>query len=114
MIKFLFFQFRITYLNLKNIELHFELLTQSRLMLEIQFYFCPLHLDVHQGKTTLFGHPLYRNYLYIIISYCFQPLFSNPFRIYYLPENLGQKIELSMFLCRKQWLSNQLMLCLIN
>ena len=54
MIKFLFFQFRITYLNLKNIELHFELLTQSRLMLEIQFYFCPLHLDVHQSKTSPF------------------------------------------------------------
>ena len=50
MVTLLFFHFRITNSNLKNINLHFELLTQSRLLLEIQFYLCPVLLEGPQKK----------------------------------------------------------------
>ena len=53
MVKVLFFHFRVTNLNLKNIKLHFELLTQSRVILEIQFYFCPVPRKGHREKTSL-------------------------------------------------------------
>ena len=61
MVKLLFFHFQVTNANLENIELHFELLTQSWLILEIQFYLCPVPLEDHQEQTNLiyfFGHQL--------------------------------------------------------
>ena len=48
MVKLLFFLFRVTNSNLKNIKLHFEFRIQSWLTLEIQFYFCPVLLEGHQ------------------------------------------------------------------
>ena len=54
MVKLLFFYFRVTISNLKNIKLYFELLTHSRLILEIQFYLCPVPFQGHQEKTTFF------------------------------------------------------------
>ena len=75
-IKLLFFRFGVTNSNLKCIKLHFKLLTQSRLILEIQFYPCPVPLEGHREKTSqFFWSPTKPNYLYIIISYSFQPLF---------------------------------------
>ena len=53
MVKLLFFQFRFTNSNLKNIKLHFELLAQSRLILGIQFFLCPVPLEHYQEKTSL-------------------------------------------------------------
>ena len=53
MVKLQFFQFRVTNLNLKNIKLHNELLTQFRLILEIQFYLCPVPLEGYQEKMNL-------------------------------------------------------------
>ena len=61
MVKLLFFHFQVTNASLENVELHFELLTQSWLILEIQFYLCPVPLEDHQEKTNLiyfFGHQL--------------------------------------------------------
>ena len=48
---------------MKNIKLHFELLTKSPLILEILFYLFPIPLEEHQEKTSLiffffFGDPL--------------------------------------------------------
>ena len=54
MVELLIFQFRGTNSNLKNIKLNFELLSQYRLRMEIQFYLCPVPREVHQGKTSLF------------------------------------------------------------
>ena len=77
MVKLLFLDFRVTNSNLKNTKLHFELLTQSVLILEIQFYLCPVQLECHQEKISLFFWlPTKQNHLYITISYCSQPLFS--------------------------------------
>ena len=77
MVKLSFFHIRDTNSNLKIIKLHFELLTRSRLILKIQFYLCPVPLGGDQEKTSLFFWSLAKsNYLYIIISYCCQPLFS--------------------------------------
>ena len=59
MVKILFFHFLVTNLTLKNIKLHLGLLTQSQLIMEIQFYLCPVPHEGHQEKTSLvFGHPL--------------------------------------------------------
>ena len=77
MVKLLFFRFQVTNSNLKNIKLHFELLTQARLILEIRFYVCPVPLEGHQNKPSLyFWSPTKPNYLYTIISYCSKLLFS--------------------------------------
>ena len=58
-------------------KLRFELVTQSWLILEIQFYLCPVPLKGYQENTSLFfWSPTKSNYLYIIISCCSQPLFS--------------------------------------
>ena len=54
MVKLLFFRFRVTNLNRKSIELHFESLTQSRLIFEIQFYFCRVPLEDYQEKASQF------------------------------------------------------------
>ena len=54
MVKLLFFHFQVTNSNLKNIKLHFELLIQSRFILEIQFYLCPVPIECHQEKPSLF------------------------------------------------------------
>ena len=55
MVKLLFFHFRVTNWNFKSIKLHFDLLIQ----LQIQFYLCPVPLEDHQEKTSLFfDHPL--------------------------------------------------------
>ena len=51
MVKLLFIHFRVTNSNLKNIKLNFQLLTQSRLILEI---LCPVPFEGHQEKTSLF------------------------------------------------------------
>ena len=76
-VKLLFFHFGVSNWTWKNIKLHFELLARSRMTLEIQFYLCPVHLEVHQEKKSLFiWSPTKNNYLYIIIRFCFQPLFS--------------------------------------
>ena len=48
------FYFGVKKKNLKNIKLHFELLTKYRLILEIQFYICPVPREFHQGKPSLF------------------------------------------------------------
>ena len=75
MLKFCFCTFEL--LTQKNIKLHFELLTQSQLILEIRFYFCRAPLEGHQEKTSpFFCSPTKWNYIYIIISYCSQSLFS--------------------------------------
>ena len=59
MVKPLFSHFRVTNSNLRNIKLHFKLLILSRLVLEIQFYLCPVPLGDHREKTSLFfGQPL--------------------------------------------------------
>ena len=50
MVKLIFFQFRVT-------DLHFEL--QFRLVLEIQFYLCPVPFGGYQEKLVhFFGHTL--------------------------------------------------------
>ena len=77
MVKHLFCHFWVTNSNLINIKLHFELVTQSRLILKIQFYLCPVPLEGYQENISLFSWlPIKSNYLYIIISYCSQRLFS--------------------------------------
>ena len=77
MLKLLFLHFRVINSNSKNIKLHFELLTQSRLILEIQFYLCPVPCEGHREKSSLFFRsPTKSNHLYTMISYCSQPLFS--------------------------------------
>ena len=77
MVELWFFHFRAINSNLKNITLRFELLTQSWLKLEIQFYLCPVPSEGHREKTSLsFWSPTNSNYFYIIISYCSQPFFS--------------------------------------
>ena len=68
MVKLLFIHFRVTNSNLKNIKLHFELLTQSMLILEIVF---PVLFECYQEKTSLFFRSTTTsNYLYIINRYC--------------------------------------------
>ena len=68
MLKILFFHFRVSNSNLKNIKLHFELLTQSLLTLEIQFFLCPVPREGHQEKTSRFiWSPSKSNQLYIMI-----------------------------------------------
>ena len=52
--KHLFNHFRIFNLNLKNIKLHFGLLTRPRLILETQLHPWPIPLWGHQEKTSLF------------------------------------------------------------
>ena len=76
MVKLLFFYFRVTNSNLKNIKWDFEL--QFRLMLEIQFYFCHVPPGDHQEKTSLYFWSFTKSnyYLYIINSHCSQSLFS--------------------------------------
>ena len=76
MVKLLFFHFRVTNSNLKNIKLHYELLSQSRLMLEIQFYLCAVPLQDHQEKTSLFfwsptKKVIVRSKSVIVLSFCF-------------------------------------------
>ena len=113
MVKLSFLHFRVTNLNLKNIKLHFELLTQSWLILVIQFYLCAVPLEGHQKKTSqFFWSPTKSNYLYIITSYCSEPLFSKLNLL--ITESLGLKMKFSIFVCRKYWLSNQLMVSLLN
>ena len=43
-------------INLKKFKLHFELLTQSQLMLETQFYPCSLSSEIK--VVYYFGHSL--------------------------------------------------------
>ena len=77
MVKLLFFHFWVTNLNLKNVKLHFELLSQYRMISEIRFYLWLVQRKVYQEKTSLFfWSPSKLNYLYIIIGYCSQSLFS--------------------------------------
>ena len=77
MVNFFILYFRFTNSNLRKIELHFELLTQSQMILEIQFYFRPAPFESHHEKTFLFfGHPNKSNYLYIKIINCSQSLSS--------------------------------------
>ena len=58
-VKLLLFHVQITNSKLKSIILHCELLTQSRLILEIQLYFCNVPFEGHQDKTSVFvGHTL--------------------------------------------------------
>ena len=77
MVKLSFFHIRVTNSNLKIVKLHFEVQTQSRHILEIQFYLCPETLEGYQEKASLFFWSSTKlNYLYIIISYLFQYLFS--------------------------------------
>ena len=48
---------------MKNIKLHFELLTQSWLVLQTQFYPCSLLFKDHQDKTSpFFWLPAKSNY----------------------------------------------------
>ena len=113
MVKILFFHFRVINSNLKSIKLHFELLTKFRLKLKIQFYLCPVPLEGHRKELVcFFGHPLKLIYLCIIISYYSQPLFSK-FNLL-STRNLGLKIKFSIFVCKKHWLSNKLMVSLLN
>ena len=85
----------------------FELLTWSLLILEIQLYLCNIPFGDHQEKTNpFFWLHTESNYLNII-GHCF------PSGICYLPENLGLKVELSISMCRKYWLSNWTMVNLI-
>ena len=110
MVKLLFSHFRVTSLKLKNIKLHFELLAQSRLILEIQFY----HFKVHQRKTSpFFWSPTKSSNLYIVISYCSPHLFSK-LNLLVTRKHETQKIMYSIFLSSKHWLSNQLMVSLLS
>ena len=101
MVQLLFFHFRVTNSKLKNTKLHFELPALSRLILKTQF----LPLGGHQGKTSLFFRSLTKsNYLYIIISYCSQPLFSKlNLLVTRKPET---QTKCSIFVCRKHWLKS--------
>ena len=77
MVKLLFFHSWVTNLNLKNVKLHFELLTQYRMISEIRFSLWLVQCKVYQEKTSLFfWSPSKLSYLYIIIGYCSQSLFS--------------------------------------
>ena len=68
---------------------------------------CNIPFGDHQEKTNpFFWLHTESNYLNII-GHCF------PSGIYYLPENLGLKVELSISMCRKYWLSNWTMVNLI-
>ena len=49
-----FFHFRVANSNLKNVKLHFELLTQPLLILEIQLYLSPVLSEGYQEKTSPF------------------------------------------------------------
>ena len=77
MVKLLFFHSWVTNLSLKNVKLHFELLTQYRMISEIRFSLWLVQCKVYQEKTSLFfWSPSKLSYLYIIIGYCSQSLFS--------------------------------------
>ena len=77
MVKLLFFHSWVTNLNLKNVKLHFELLTQYRMISEIRFSLWLVQCKVYQEKTSLFfWSPSKLSYLDIIIGYCSQSLFS--------------------------------------
>ena len=54
MVKLLLLHFRGINSNLKIIKLHFELLTKSRLISEIQINRCAVPRERHQEKTSLF------------------------------------------------------------
>ena len=57
MVKLLFFHFRVTNWNLKDITL--RVTNPIPADLEIQFYLCPVPHEFHQGKLVYFcGHPL--------------------------------------------------------
>ena len=60
----------VTKSNFKNIKLHFELLTQSRLILEIQLSLCLVPLEGHQEKTSSFFWTLNKDIFHITISCC--------------------------------------------
>ena len=110
MLKLLFSHFRVTSLKLKNIKLHFELLAQSRLILEIQFYL----FKVHQRKTSpFFWSPTKSSNLYIVISYC-SPHWFSKLNLLITRKHETQKIMYSICLCSKHWLSNQLMVSLLS
>ena len=77
MVKLLFFHSWVTNLSLKNVKLHFELLTQYRMISEIRFSLWLVQCKVYQEKTSLFfWSPSKLSYLDIIIGYCSQSLFS--------------------------------------
>ena len=52
MVELLFFQFQVTNWNLKNIDLHFGLLTLFQLILEAQFTPALYHLGVINRKLV--------------------------------------------------------------
>ena len=56
MVKLLFFHFWVTNLNLKNVKLHFELLTQYRMISEIRFYLWLVQRKVYLKLVYFFGH----------------------------------------------------------
>ena len=77
MVKILFFHFRVTSSNLKNIKLHFELLIQAQLILKKFISTSALyHMRIIKRKLFYFFGNLLKKYLYIIISYYYQPLLS--------------------------------------
>ena len=95
MLKLLFSHFRVTSLKLKNIKLHFELLAQSRLILEIQFYL----FKVHQRKTSpFFWSPTKSSNLYIVISYC-SPHWFSKLNLLATRKHETQKIMYSIYAC---------------
>ena len=112
---YFFFYFRVTNSNLKNIKLHFELLNQFWLYWKFNCTSALYHLRVikrklvyflvtHQTKLSLH----YNQLLFSLLSFCFLSW------ICYMLENQGHKIKFSIFVCKKHWLSNQLMVSLLN